>query len=86
MHVTALMATASLLVKAKEKWSGILTFIFQPNEENGAGAMAMVNDGLYKYAPKPDIASSWLSMSIIGGIESLQFVLDPASQQLTPSL
>jgi amidohydrolase len=55
MHVTALMATASLLVKAKEKWSGTLTCIFQPNEENGAGAMAMVKDGLYNHAPKPDI-------------------------------
>lgn len=55
MHVTALMATATLLVKAKEKWSGTLTCIFQPNEENGAGAMAMVRDGLYQHASKPDI-------------------------------
>lgn len=47
MHVTPLMATASLLVKAKERWSGTLTCISQPNEENGAGAMAMVNEGLY---------------------------------------
>lgn len=55
MHVTTLMATAALLVKAKGGWSGTLTCIFQPNEENGAGAMAMVKDGLYKHAPKPDI-------------------------------
>lgn len=55
MHVTALMAAASLLIKARESWSGTLTCIFQPNEENGAGAMAMVKDGLYNHAPKPDL-------------------------------
>ncbi|KAJ8115197.1 hypothetical protein ONZ43_g4726 [Nemania bipapillata] len=57
MHVTSLMAVASLLVKAAKagQWSGTLTCVFQPNEENGAGAMAMVNGGLYDHAPKPDI-------------------------------
>lgn len=55
MHVTTLMATVELLVNARQAWSGTLTCIFQPNEENGAGAKAMVDDGLTKYAPKPDI-------------------------------
>ncbi|KAI0185543.1 hypothetical protein EV127DRAFT_463837 [Xylaria flabelliformis] len=55
MHVTVLMAVASLLVDAVGSWSGTLTCVFQPNEENGAGAMAMVKDGLYNFAPKPDI-------------------------------
>ncbi|KAI0873945.1 hypothetical protein GGS24DRAFT_490369 [Hypoxylon argillaceum] len=55
MHVTSLMAIASLLVNAAKDWSGTLTCVFQPNEENGAGAMVMVNGGLYNHAPKPDI-------------------------------
>ncbi|KFY09989.1 hypothetical protein V492_05267 [Pseudogymnoascus sp. VKM F-4246] len=56
MHVTCLLAASKLLVDAKSEWSGTLIFIFQPNEENGAGARAMVDDGLYKKIPKPDIA------------------------------
>ena len=55
MHVTSLMAAATLLVEAKSMWSGTLICLFQPNEENGAGAMAMVKDGLYNKIPKPDI-------------------------------
>ena len=55
MHVTCLMAAAELLVNAKSTWSGVLICLFQPNEENGAGAMAMVEDGLYSKIPKPDL-------------------------------
>ena len=54
MNVTNLMATAELLFQAKSKWSGTLICLFQPNEENGAGAMAMVKDGLYDHIPKAD--------------------------------
>jgi amidohydrolase len=56
MHVTCLMAAATLLQSAREKWSGTLLCIFQPNEERGGGARDMINDGLYDkgYAPKPD--------------------------------
>ncbi|KFX96966.1 hypothetical protein O988_05089 [Pseudogymnoascus sp. VKM F-3808] len=55
MHVTCLLAAAKLLTDAKSEWSGTLICIFQPNEENGAGARAMVDDGLYKVIPKPDV-------------------------------
>ncbi|KAK4999258.1 hypothetical protein LTR66_001684 [Elasticomyces elasticus] len=55
MHVTSLLAAAELLVKAKEEWSGTLLLIFQPAEERGAGAQAMVDDGLYDKVPIPDV-------------------------------
>ncbi|TKA74684.1 hypothetical protein B0A55_04713 [Friedmanniomyces simplex] len=59
MHVTSLLAAAELLVSAKESWNGTLLLIFQPAEERGTGAQAMVDDGLYspqKHAvPVPDI-------------------------------
>lgn len=55
MHVTCLLAAAQLLNNAKSEWSGTLICLFQPNEENAAGAKAMVNDGLYKKIPKPDV-------------------------------
>ena len=54
-HVVCLMAAATLLTSAKSKWSGTLIALFQPNEEHGAGARAMVHDDLYERIPKPDV-------------------------------
>lgn len=56
MHVTALLAAAELLIKAKDSWKGTLILVFQPAEEKGAGAKQMVDGGLYDLVPKPDIA------------------------------
>ncbi|KZV98612.1 metal-dependent amidase/aminoacylase/carboxypeptidase [Exidia glandulosa HHB12029] len=57
MHVTSMLAAAELLVAAKDSWKGTLIVLFQPAEERGAGAQAMVNDGLYTShgVPKPDV-------------------------------
>jgi len=55
MHTTALLAAASLLIKARHHWSGTLILCFQPAEEVGAGAQAMVDDGLYLKVPVPDV-------------------------------
>ncbi|KAL3459783.1 putative amidohydrolase [Aspergillus heterothallicus] len=54
MHMTCLLAAAETLVNAKDAWSGTLIVLFQPNEERGAGAQAMVDDGLYDKIPVPD--------------------------------
>jgi metal-dependent amidase/aminoacylase/carboxypeptidase family protein len=56
MHITSLLAAAETLAAAKKEWSGTLVLIFQPAEERGAGAQAMVDDGLYDKVPVPDIA------------------------------
>jgi amidohydrolase len=55
MHITGLLGAAELLVKAKDSWSGTLILCFQPAEERGDGARAMVKDGLYDKVPLPDI-------------------------------
>ena len=55
MHITALLATAEMMVKAKDTWSGTLILVFQPAEEKGKGAQAMVDDGLYDKVPIPDV-------------------------------
>ena len=55
MHVTCLLGAAAWLADAKDKWSGTLIVLFQPNEERGKGARAMVDDGLYGKIPKPDV-------------------------------
>ena len=53
-HMTGWVAAARQLVANKDKWSGTLVMILQPAEELGAGAKAMLADGLYTRFPKPD--------------------------------
>src|SRR3954454_16212125 len=50
------VGTAKTLVGLKDQWQGTLMFIAQPAEEIGAGAMAMLWDGLFTRFPKPDFA------------------------------
>ena len=54
-HVASLLTVAELLTTAREAWAGTIVFLFQPGEETGAGAKAMVEDGLWDRAPKPEI-------------------------------
>ncbi|GAB3182086.1 M20 family metallopeptidase [Nesterenkonia halophila] len=53
-HVTSLLAAARLLDGARERWAGTVVLIFQPGEETAAGARAMVDDGLWDRAPRPE--------------------------------
>ena len=54
MHMTVFMGTAYVLMKMKNSWSGTLMMIGQPAEEKGAGARAMLADGLFVRFPIPD--------------------------------
>lgn len=55
IHVTWLIGAATLFAKARDAWKGRLMVVFQPAEETGSGAKAMIDDGLFKRFPKPDI-------------------------------
>jgi amidohydrolase len=59
MHIACMLAAAKTLHTARREWRGTLVILFQPNEERGAGAKAMVEDGLYdpkRHAcPLPDV-------------------------------
>ena len=55
MHVTWLAGAAKLMADARSSWGGTLMAVFQPAEETGEGAQAMINDGLFKRFPKPDV-------------------------------
>jgi amidohydrolase len=55
MHVTWLMGAASLLADTRDAWKGTLMLVFQPAEETGRGAQAMVDAGLVTSFPKPDV-------------------------------
>jgi amidohydrolase len=54
MHITCLLAAAETLANIRDAWSGTLIVLFQPDEERGGGAQAMVDDGLYSKVPIPD--------------------------------
>jgi amidohydrolase len=41
-------------VQLRHAWRGTLIVLFQPDEERGGGAQAMVADGLYDRVPVPD--------------------------------
>ena len=56
IHMASWVGTAKTLVGLKDQWQGTLMFIAQPAEEIGAGARAMLMDGLYTRFPKPDFA------------------------------
>lgn len=55
MHVTWLAGAAKLLAGARSTWRGTLMAVFQPGEETAEGAQAMIDDGLFKRFPKPDV-------------------------------
>ncbi|MGD6980708.1 MULTISPECIES: amidohydrolase [Citricoccus] len=54
-HVTALITAAEVLVADRGSWSGTVVLIFQPGEETAAGAEAMVKDGIWDRAPRPEV-------------------------------
>jgi hippurate hydrolase len=56
VHMTNLAAVSQFLASHRSQWSGRLMVIGQPAEERGAGARAMLEDGLFTRFPKPDYA------------------------------
>lgn len=56
MHVTWLMGATQVLAANRDKWRGTVMAVFQPAEETGEGARAMLEDGLVKRFPKPAVA------------------------------
>ncbi|WP_417215560.1 amidohydrolase [Arthrobacter sp.] len=55
VHVTALLGAVERLAGERAAWSGTLIALFQPAEELGGGARAMVEDGLFQRVPTPDV-------------------------------
>jgi len=47
MHVTCLLGAAAELAASQDSWRGTLLLVFQPAEETGEGARAMIDDGLF---------------------------------------
>ena len=55
IHVTWLIGAATVLARHRDAWRVTLMPVFQPAEETGAGAQAMIGDKLFERFPKPDV-------------------------------
>ena len=53
-HTTMLLGAAKYLSQ-KSNFSGTVYFVFQPNEEHGLGAKAMMDDGLFERFPAKEV-------------------------------
>jgi len=58
-HTTTMLGVANILRNYKDKFKGKIKFIFQPAEEGGTGAVAMIKDGILEN-PQID-AIFWLA-------------------------
>lgn len=56
MHMTVWLGTARMLVQHLNAWQGVLICIAQPAEENGAGAKAMIDAGIFERFGRPKCA------------------------------
>ena len=56
IHMANLIGATRLLAAHRDRWRGTLVCIAQPAEELGAGAQAMLADGLFARFPRPDYA------------------------------
>ena len=56
VHMASWFGTAKLMATNRQRWHGTLILIGQPAEEIGAGASAMLKDGLFTRFPKPNFA------------------------------
>ncbi|NED34690.1 amidohydrolase [Streptomyces sp. SID8499] len=54
MHVTCLLGAAAKLAADRASWRGTLLLVFQPAEEMGQGARAMIDDGLFERFGRPE--------------------------------
>lgn len=55
-HTAIGLTVADILAAHKNELAGRIVFAFQPAEEVGGGALAMLKDGLFEIAGKPDVA------------------------------
>ncbi|WP_431986135.1 amidohydrolase [Streptomyces griseoflavus] len=55
VHVTSLIGCARLMAGERDAWRGTFVALFQPSEEGGNGARAMIDDGLTSKSPRPDV-------------------------------
>lgn len=69
MHMTVWLGTLRTLANLRNTWKGAILAVAQPAEETGKGARSMIEDGLFKRFPVPDMALCYhVSASLPSGI------------------
>jgi amidohydrolase len=66
-HITAALAAAQYLTANRDAWHGTVVLLFQPGEETAWGAKAMVDDGLWDRAPRPEVVLAQHVMPLEAG-------------------
>lgn len=66
-HVACLAGAAALLAEGRAHWTGTVVALFQPAEEAGDGARAMVDGGLADLIPAPTVALAQHVMALPAG-------------------
>ncbi|HEV2637947.1 MAG TPA: amidohydrolase [Actinocrinis sp.] len=72
IHVACLLGACQTLAGQRETWAGTLLAVFQPAEEVGDGAGAMVRDGLFDRFGRPDVVLGQHVAPIPAGIIALR--------------
>jgi len=67
IHVAWLMGATRILAESRGQWHGTVMAVFQPGEETAQGARAMIEDGIVKRFPKPDVALGQHVMPLCAG-------------------
>lgn len=67
MHVVWLMGATRILAENRNGWKGTVIAVFQPGEETGQGARAMIEDGMVRRFPKPDVTLGQHVMPLSAG-------------------
>jgi hippurate hydrolase len=80
-HSAMLLGAASFLAEHGE-FNGTVCFVFQPNEEHGLGAQAMLDDGLFQRFP----ASSCYSLHNVPGLEAGRLAMRPGAIMASENL
>jgi hippurate hydrolase len=72
MHVAWLMGVTRILAENRGRWRGTVMAVFQPGEETGQGARAMVEDGMVRRFPKPVVTLGQHVMALPAGQVALR--------------
>jgi amidohydrolase len=67
MHVVWLIGATRVLAMNRDAWRGTIMAVFQPGEETGEGARAMIEDGMAHRFPKPDVTLAQHVMPLPAG-------------------
>jgi amidohydrolase len=72
VHVSCLLGAAAALAADRSSWRGTLLLVFQPAEEAGAGAQAMIDDDLFGRFGRPEVVLGQHVAPLPAGLLGLQ--------------